>query len=57
MTPIDIEEIIDNAVNDMLTSIFEEHFTTKQQIETAITYLQEKISGYEADDFEEYIQD
>jgi uncharacterized protein YfcZ (UPF0381/DUF406 family) len=57
MTPIDIEEIIDNAVNEMLTSVFEEGFSTKQQVELALTYLREKIEKFEADDFEDYLTD
>lgn len=57
MSPVDIEVIIDNAVDDMLSSIFEEHFTTRQQIDTALTYLKEKINNYETDDFEDLIDD
>jgi len=57
MTPIDIEEIVDNAVNEMLTAIFEEGFSTEQQIEVALTHLQEKIKKFNVEDFEEYLKD
>jgi uncharacterized protein YfcZ (UPF0381/DUF406 family) len=57
MSPVDIEAIIDNGIDEIVATAFEEHFTTKKEIQHALDYLKERINSLETEDFEDLIED
>lgn len=57
MSPVDIEAIIDSAIDEIVATAFEEHFTTKKEIKHALDYLKEKLNDLETEDFEDLIED
>ena len=49
----EIESIVDHALDETLTEIFDNEFRDFKDIEYALEYLRQKVSELEADDFEE----
>ncbi len=48
----EIESIVDHALDETLTEIFENEFKSIKDIEYALEYLRSKIDDLEAEDFE-----
>jgi|688.fasta_scaffold847012_3 hypothetical protein len=53
----EIESIVDHALDETLSEIFENEFRTYEDIEYALEYLRNKVDELEADDFEDCITD
>lgn len=49
----EIESIVDHALDETLTEIFENEFRNPKDIEYALEYLRRKVDELEAEDFEE----
>lgn len=49
----EIEAIVDHALDETLTEIFDNEFKHFKDIEYALEYLRRKIDELEAEDFEE----
>jgi hypothetical protein len=49
----EIEAIIDHALDETLTEIFNNEFINSKDIEYALEYLRRKVDELEAEDFEE----
>jgi hypothetical protein len=49
----EIEAIVDHALDETLTEIFDNEFSTPKDIEYALNYLRQKVDELEAEDFEE----
>ena len=49
----EIEAIIDHALDETLTEIFNNEFSSPKDIEYALEYLRRKVDELEAEDFEE----
>lgn len=53
----EIESIVEHALDETLSEIFENEFRTYEDVEYAIEYLRQKVDELEADDFEDSIID
>jgi len=49
----EIESIVDHALDETLTEIFDTEFKDIKDIEYALEYLRQKVDELEAEDFEE----
>lgn len=49
----EIEAIVDHAIDETLTEIFETEFCNIKDIEYALNYLRQKVDELEATDFED----
>jgi hypothetical protein len=49
----EIEAIVDHALDETLSQIFENEFRNIKDIEYALEYLRQKVDELEAEDFEE----
>jgi hypothetical protein len=49
----EIESIVDHALDETLSQIFENEFRDIKDIEYALEYLRQKVDELEAEDFEE----
>lgn len=49
----EIESIVDHALDETLTEIFNNEFKDIKDIEYALDYLRQKVDELEAEDFEE----
>lgn len=49
----EIESIVDHALDETLTEIFDNEFKDIKDIEYALEYLRQKIDELEAEDFED----
>jgi hypothetical protein len=51
----EIESLIEHALDDIISQVFENQFASLSDLEYAIYYLNEKINDLEAEDFEDSI--
>jgi len=51
----EIESLIEHALDDIISQVFENQFASLSDLEYAIDYLKEKINDLEAEDFEDSI--
>ena len=51
----EIESLIEHAMDDVVSQVFENEFAKLEDLEYAIEYLKEKINDLEAEDFEDSI--
>ena len=51
----EIESLIEHAMDDVVSQVFENEFASLEDLEYAIEYLKEKINDLEAEDFEDSI--
>jgi hypothetical protein len=49
----EIESIVDHALDETLTEIFNNEFNTPKDVEYALNYLRQKVDELEAEDFED----
>ena len=49
----EIESIVDHALDETLTEIFENEFRDLNDIEYALDYLRQKVDELEAEDFQD----
>ncbi len=49
----EIESVIDHALDETLTEIFNNEFNNLKDIEYALNYLRQKVDELEAEDFED----
>jgi hypothetical protein len=49
----EIESIVDHALDETLTEIFDNEFRDLKDIEYALEYLRQKVDELEAEDFED----
>jgi len=49
----EIESIVDHALDETLTEIFNNEFSASKDIEYALNYLRTKVDELEAEDFED----
>lgn len=49
----EIESIVDHALDETLTEVFNNEFKNIKDIEYALEYLRQKVDELEAEDFEE----
>ena len=49
----EIEAIVDHALDETLTEIFNNEFSSSKDIEYALEYLRRKVDELEAEDFED----
>lgn len=49
----EIESIVDHALDETLTEIFQNEFKDVKDIEYALEYLRQKVDELEAEDFED----
>jgi hypothetical protein len=49
----EIESIVDHALDETLTEIFNNEFRSHKDVEYALEYLRQKVNELDADDFEE----
>lgn len=49
----EIESIVDHALDETLTEIFQNEFKDAKDIEYALEYLRQKVDELEAEDFED----
>lgn len=53
----EIESLIENAIDDIISEVFENQFAKIEDVEYAVDYLKSKINDIEAEDFEDSIED
>jgi hypothetical protein len=53
----EIEALVEHAMDDLISEVFENQFSKIEDLEYAIEYLKSKINDLEADDFEDSIVD
>ena len=53
---LEIEAIIDNVLDDVLTETFSNQFDKIESIEYALDYLKTKVEALEAEDFEDCLE-
>lgn len=53
----EIESLIEHAIDDIVSEIFENSFAKFTDVEYAVEYLKTKINEIEAEDFEDSVED
>lgn len=53
----EIESLIEHAIDDIISEVFENQFAKIEDVEYAVDYLKSKINDIEAEDFEDSIED
>lgn len=51
----EIESLIEHALDDIVSQVFENQFACIEDLEYAVDYLKEKINDLEAEDFEDSV--
>ena len=52
----EIESLIENAIDAIISEVFENQFAKIEDVEYAVDYLKSKINDIEAEDFEDSIE-
>jgi hypothetical protein len=52
----EIESLIEHAIDDIISEVFENQFAKIEDVEYAVDYLKSKINDIEAEDFEDSIE-
>jgi hypothetical protein len=52
----EIESLIEHAIDDIISEVFENQFAKIEDVEYAVAYLKAKINDIEAEDFEDSIE-
>lgn len=52
----EIESLIEHAIDDVISAVFENQFAKIEDVEYAVDYLKSKINDIEAEDFEDSIE-
>jgi hypothetical protein len=52
----EIESLIENAIDGIISEVFENQFAKIEDVEYAVEYLKSKINDIEAEDFEDSIE-
>lgn len=53
----EIESLIEHAIDDIISEVFENQFAKIEDVEYAVEFLKAKINDIEAEDFEDSVED